>query len=184
MTFKSFPKKTRVIIFVIGAVISLTVINYLAYKTNEFFTNNELKYHSPIAIQFHKLITIEKRVWQIVNVNEIVDAHASPLTPDQQYLCDKFGPNCKMALAIQHAENGTGECGRMGFNYGADGKVSSVDFGFMQINSVHIKKGAGWTPADLMDCHKNIDDAYEIFKQSGFGPWSTYQSKAYLKFMY
>ncbi|MDQ3816096.1 MAG: hypothetical protein M3362_00210 [Acidobacteriota bacterium] len=82
-----------------------------------------------------------------------------------------------MALAISQAENGSRKCDRAS----KPNKNGTIDYGVFQINSVHLKKG--WKLSELKDCYKNVDYAYEIYKASGWNPWSTYKNGAYKKFL-
>ena len=95
----------------------------------------------------------------------------------QQYTCEKFGPACRVALAIQSAENGKGDC--QAYHYNSDG---SLDWGYFQINSVHLTR-RGVNLRDLLDCKANIDFAFQLYKEEGFQPWTTYVSGAYRKFL-
>ena len=61
---------------------------------------------------------------------------------------------------IQHLENGTEQCDR--FHVNTNG---TIDVGLMQINSVHLKNGVSLS--DLVDCHKNVDIAYALYKKQG-----------------
>jgi hypothetical protein len=99
------------------------------------------------------------------------------LTNYQQYACDKFGPACRIALAIQAAENANGAC--EAYHYNADG---SLDWGYFQINTVHLTR-RGVNLRDLLDCKANIDFAYQLYKEEGFEPWTTYTSGQYRKFL-
>jgi uncharacterized protein YraI len=74
------------------------------------------------------------------------DQHGRPLSADQQYACEKFGPACRVALAIQRAENPSGRCEI--YHYNSDG---TLDWGYFQINTVHLKR-AGLNLHDLLDC--------------------------------
>ncbi len=99
-----------------------------------------------------------------------------PLTAYQQYTCRKFGPACRVALAIQRAENPQGKCET--YHYNADG---TLDWGYFQINTVHLKR-PGVNLRDLLDCKANIDYAYKLYlEQNGFSAWSTYRNGAYLR---
>lgn len=183
---KKVSKVSRKIkVYGIATLLVLVLIVYAIYQVNKFFETHQFVFSSPITIQTHMPIRIALRLPTVIEKTlaaEIPEQHISPLNANQQYLCDKFGKDCSTALAIQRAENGTGQCDRLAFNYGKDGKVSSVDMGYMQINSIHLKKG--WTGSELLDCKANIDHAYEIFKQQGFTPWVTFTSGAYKKFIW
>jgi hypothetical protein len=108
----------------------------------------------------------------------VTDRSKIALTPNQRYVCDKFGPACRVALAIQRAENSIGACEIYHYNT-YDG---TLDWGYFQINSVHLRR-PGLNLRDLLDCKANIDYAYELFLEKGFAPWTSYTSGAYRKFL-
>lgn len=87
-----------------------------------------------------------------------------------------FGDDCKMALAVSQAENGTRQCDRVS----KPNSNGSRDYGVFQINSVHMRKG--YTEADLKDCLTNIKLAKEIYDNQNWGPWTVYKSGAYKKY--
>jgi hypothetical protein len=108
----------------------------------------------------------------------MTDRPKTALTTNQQYVCEKFGPACRVALAIQRAENSMGACEIYHYNT-SDG---TLDWGYFQINSVHLRR-PGLNLRDLLDCKANIDYAYRLFLEKGFAPWTTYTSGAYRKFL-
>jgi hypothetical protein len=99
------------------------------------------------------------------------------LTAYQQYACNKFGSACRIALAVQRAENPRGACEI--YHYNSDG---TLDWGYFQINTVHLKR-AGVNLRSLLDCKANIDFAYQLYSERGFEPWTTFNSGAYRKFL-
>ena len=99
-------------------------------------------------------------------------------TPYQRYACEKFGPACAVALAIQAAENPQGACEIYHYN-STDG---TLDWGFFQINTAHLMR-QGLNLRDLLDCKTNIDFAYKLYTEHGFQPWTTYVSGTYRKFL-
>jgi len=105
------------------------------------------------------------------------DQFGHRLSAYQQYACNKFGPACRIALAVQRAENPRGACEI--YHYNSDG---TLDWGYFQINTVHLKR-AGVNLRDLLDCQANIDFAYQLYKERGFEPWTTYNSGAYRQFL-
>lgn len=105
------------------------------------------------------------------------DQFGRHLTAYQQYACNKFGSACRVALAIQRAENPRGACEI--YHYNSDG---TLDWGYFQINTVHLKR-VGVNLRDLLDCRANIDFAYQLYQERGFAPWSTYNNGAYLRFL-
>src|SRR5689334_867175 len=106
------------------------------------------------------------------------DQSGRPLTAFQQYACQKFGSACRVALAIQRAENPQGKCEI--YHYNTDG---TLDWGYFQINTVHLKR-PGLNLRDLLDCKANIDFAYQLYRErGGFTPWSTYNNGRYRGFL-
>ena len=105
------------------------------------------------------------------------DQQGHRLTAYQQYACRKFGSGCRVALAIQRAENPKGACEI--YHHNTDG---TLDWGYFQINTVHLER-PGLNLRDLLDCKANIDFAYQLYRERGFAPWSTYNNGAYLKFL-
>ena len=99
------------------------------------------------------------------------------MTPSQQYTCEKFGPACRIALAVQAAENLKGDC--EAYHYNSDG---TLDWGYFQINSIHLTR-RGVNLRDLLDCKANIDFAYRLYTEEGFQPWSTFVGGRYRKFL-
>lgn len=135
------------------------------------------------TIRLQNIINIEPRNQPQDNSKTdslIHKAKAETINPDklntEDYICYKFGPACKMALAISQAENGTRQCDRFGVNTN-----KTLDVGVFQINTVHLKKG--YTLNQLADCHTNIDIAYDIYKAQGWKPWVAYQNQSYKRFL-
>ena len=113
---------------------------------------------------------------------ETPQARSNPLnellSPYQRYACEKFGPACPVALAIQTAENPQGACEIYHYN----STNGTLDWGFFQINTVHLTR-RGLNLRDLLDCRTNIDFAYQLFQKRGFEPWTTYIDGTYRKFL-
>ena len=120
----------------------------------------------------------------VSNIAHLLTATSNPadlnegLTVHQRYLCEKFGPACRVALAVQLAENPSGACEIYHYN-ASDG---TLDWGYFQINSVHLTR-PGLNLRDLLDCKTNIDYAYQLYSRKGFDPWSVYTSGAYRRFL-
>ncbi len=90
----------------------------------------------------------------------------------------KIRPDCRLALAIQRAENPAGKCDI--YHYNTDG---SLDWGYFQINTVHLER-PGFNLRDLLDCKANIDFAHQLYlEKGGFTPWSTFKNGRYRQFM-
>lgn len=175
---------------IIGAALLIPIgLFFVAYQINQFFNQNTLYFQSPIMFQTPVLIKQRPPSLQIkLNSTWISEAKAQNLpvynafyfpglNPIEIDICQTFGKDCKMALSISWSENGTRQCDRYQVN-----RDKSIDYGIFQINSTHINKE--WKLADLIDCHQNIQYAYQIFKSSGWYPWTVYKSGAYKKSPY
>jgi hypothetical protein len=132
---------------------------------------------SPIRIRFQWPLVIAPRISPVEASGARADQLGRRLTAYQQYACNKFGPACRTALAIQRAENPRGACEI--YHYNSDG---TLDWGYFQVNTVHLKR-AGVNLRDLLDCKANIDFAYRLYTERGFAAWSTFNSGAYLQFL-
>lgn len=179
---KELPKQHKAkkysLISVIGLVLAISLFFFGAYKINKFFENNKFVFQTPIKVTIQTPVYIAHRDNAPTIVQEVMASeNVSPLTPDQQYLCNLFGKDCVTALAIFRAESGMSN---KAINVNSNG---SVDFGCMQINSVHFKN-IDVSKINLLNCQDNIDVAYKIFKQQGnFTAWSAYNNGAYKKYL-
>ncbi|MDQ2711335.1 MAG: hypothetical protein M3Y24_03700 [Acidobacteriota bacterium] len=128
---------------------------------------------SPLRLHFQFPIVVSLRT-RTENAYQAQQDQRHSLTAYQQYACQKFGSDCRIALAIQRAENPKGKCEI--YHYNADG---TLDWGYFQINTVHLKR-PGLNLRDLLDCKANIDFAYQLYlEKQGFTPWSTFNNGAY-----
>jgi hypothetical protein len=140
-----------------------------------FHSHYTLSWQTPVRIHFQSPLVISRRAETLAARDAQYDQHHS-LNAYQQYTCRKFGPACRVALAIQRAENPAGKCEI--YHHNADG---TLDWGYFQINTVHLKR-PGVNLRDLLDCKANIDFAYRLYLENrGFSAWSTYTSGAYLR---
>jgi hypothetical protein len=132
---------------------------------------------SPIRVRLQWPLVIALRT-KTEDAYEAQFDQRRPLSAYQQYACTKFGPACRLALAIQRAENPQGKCEI--YHYNADG---TLDWGYFQINTVRLKR-PGLNLRDLLDCKANIDFAYQLYvEKHGFTPWSTYNNGMYKRFL-
>jgi hypothetical protein len=133
---------------------------------------------SPVRLRFQSPLVIAPRSWPEEAAAARADQLGRRLTAYQQYACNKFGSACRIALAVQRAENPRGACEI--YHYNSDG---TLDWGYFQINTVHLKR-PGVNLRDLLDCQANIDFAYQLYSERGFQPWTTYTSGAYLQYLH
>jgi hypothetical protein len=132
---------------------------------------------SPLRIQFQWPLVIAPRISAAEAGAAQADQLGRRLTAYQQYACNKFGSACRIALAVQRAENPRGACEI--YHSNSDG---TLDWGYFQVNTVHLKR-AGVNLRDLLDCKANIDFAYKLYTERGFEPWTTFNSGAYRQFL-
>jgi hypothetical protein len=135
-----------------------------------------VSFRSPLRVRLQWPVVIAARTSGETSEAQS-DQFGHRLTAYQQYACNKFGSACRIALAVQRAENPRGDCET--YHYNSDG---TLDWGYFQINTVHLKR-AGVNLRDLLDCKANIDFAYQLYTEKGFEPWTTYRSGAYLEFL-
>ena len=132
---------------------------------------------SPLRVRLQSPVVIAPRTSLEETSAAQADQFGHRLTAYQQYACNKFGPACRVALAVQRAENPRGDCEI--YHYNSDG---TLDWGYFQINTVHLKR-AGVNLRGLLDCRANVDFAYQLYTERGFEPWTTYRSGAYRQFL-
>ena len=132
---------------------------------------------TPVRLRFQSPLVIAPREWAEETGQAQNDQFGHRLTAYQQYACNKFGPACRIALAVQRAENPRGICEV--YHYNTNG---TLDWGYFQINTVHLKR-PGLNLRDLLDCKANIDFAFQLYKERGFEPWSTFTSGAYRQYL-
>jgi len=157
--------------------LGLLATGIVIIATGTFFNNYELNFRQPINIKLHAPITIAKRIAKtnIITIAQ-ADTHNNPLTPTQQYICDKFGDQCRVALSVAKAESND-NCNEVNVNTNG-----TVDLGIFMENSVHL--GKQFSLYDLASCQTQIDAAYKLYKEQGWGIWVSYTSGAYKKYLY
>ncbi len=159
--------------------VALMVGGFIAgYGILQFHHHYAVSLQSPVKLKIQWPLVIAQRTISGDAVEAQSDQAGRPLTAWQQYACGKFGTACRVALAIQRAENPQGKCEI--YHYNTNG---TLDWGYFQINTVHLKR-PGLNLRDLLDCRANIDFAWQLYvEKGGFTPWSTYNSGAYLKYL-
>ena len=157
-----------------GAMVSAVALlsgALLAYLIAEVHASYVFNLQTPVRVHMQLPVVVSPRVEETHAVQQVKVEQHSSLDFYQQYACEKFGPACATALAIQRAENPTGKCEVYHYNTGG-----SLDWGYFQINTVHLKR-KDVNLRDLLDCKANIDFAYKIYRENGFAAWSTYKSR-------
>lgn len=133
----------------VGVVLLVTVIAAFAFLIlRDRYT---FSLQSPALIHWRWPLVVAVRTGDEDSKEAQADQFGHRLTAYQQYACNKFGSACRIALAIQRAENPRGACEI--YHYNSDG---TLDWGYFQINTVHLKR-VGLNLRDLLDCRANID---------------------------
>ena len=169
------PDPIRNWIRIFGFLFPLAAITGVAGAV--FLADNIITLRSPVRILFQLPLVITPRMRPEESRAAQGDQFGHRLTAFQQYACNKFGSACRIALAVQRAENPRGECEI--YHYNSDG---TLDWGYFQINTVHLKR-PGVNLRGLLDCKANIDFAYQLYTERGFDPWTTYRDGVYLKYL-
>ena len=167
--------KRKLILSTLAILGFLTMICAFAVRVALWFDSNKVIVKSPIVITTQKVVTVEKRVVEVINPITMIVYPEDVKTDIEKYICDKWGiADCKMALAVAKAESGL-RCNALNINTN-----DTADLGLFQLNTTHLKKGGDWTLANMGDCYKNVDLAYELWKEQGFSPWVAFNTGAYL----
>ncbi len=162
-------RRGAIFVVVVGALIV-----YWALQIHERYT---ISLQSPVHLRLHWPLVIARRMVSEQANQAQLDQHR-PLSAYQQYACLKFGDACRIALAIQRAENPDGKCEI--YHYNSDG---TLDWGYFQINTVHLQR-PGLNLRDLLDCRANIDFAYQLYSERhSFSAWSTFNNGSYRKYL-
>lgn len=167
--------KKKIIFSTLAILGFLTMICAIAVKVALWFDSNKVIVKSPLVVTTQKVVTVEKRVVEVINPVVVMDYPEEVDTDIEKYICEKWGlMDCKTALAIAKAESGL-KCDAININTNG-----TVDLGLYQLNTTHLKKGGDWTLANMGDCYKNVDLAYKLFQEQGWNPWVVYLTGAYL----
>jgi hypothetical protein len=167
------PNGTNLVVAIVFVIAGAFVV-YWALQIHARYT---ISLQSPLHVRLHWPLVVARRMVSEQADLAQQDQHR-PLSAYQQYACLKFGDACRVALAIQRAENPEGKCET--YHYNSDG---TLDWGYFQINTVHIKR-PGLNLRDLLDCRANIDFAFQLYSErSNFSAWSTYNNGSYRKFL-
>lgn len=167
-----------------------------------FFDRYDVGYQNPISIKVQSPISVTSR--RVLNpvVERGIIPTSTPMpsptvtpTVGQKKKVSRYSPNDQeiidyikskdwddaTAIKIAKSENfwnltKSFDCQREG----ATNKDGTIDRGIFQINSLHITSGAT-TLEDVLDCYKNIDFAYRLYKARGnFTAWAAYNNLSYL----
>jgi hypothetical protein len=142
---------------VVSLVAATTTLAVLVLRSQYTFS-----LQSPVRVHFQWPLVVAAKTAGEDALEAQTDQFGRSLTAYQQYACNKFGSACRVALAIQRAENPKGACEI--YHYNSDG---TLDWGYFQINTVHLTR-VGLNLRDLLDCRANIDFAYQLLPGARF----------------
>lgn len=96
-----------------------------------------------------------------------------PKNEIEELLCaEKYDWNCEIMSAIAKEESRQ----RCDINNAGLNRNGSIDYGVLQINSVH-----NFDYNQIYDCEYNIERGYKIWLSQGYRAWSSFNSGAYIK---
>ena len=176
---KKTAKRLTLASLLLGVVLAGVVFAVIA--VTRFYDENTVVVKSPIevAVKTNRVVEIQPRVKTLV-VSERTEKVAEIVAGEEDkdlatYICEKWGVvECKTALAVAKAESGM-RCDA--YNANTNG---SVDLSVFQLNTIHLAKGGEWTLANMADCRKNVDLAYEVWQAQGWNPWVAYRNGSWL----
>src|SRR5689334_8930934 len=105
----------------VGAVLSVVILGWW------FADHYTVSLQSPVKITLQWPVVITERLTSEDAEAARADQQGRRLSAWQEYTCRKFGPDCRIALAIQRAENPKGKCEI--YHYNPDG---TLDWGYFQ----------------------------------------------------
>jgi hypothetical protein len=174
--FQPSPLRIGLTVMILAAGV---LVVYSGWRMKDVYT---FRLQSPIWFQLRGPLVVFRRVKPLAVPSTGAAAarhdHTVPITTNEQYVCQEFGSSCRVALAVQRAENPQGKCEI--YHHNADG---TLDWGYFQINSVHLKRRKV-SLGDLLDCKTNIDFAFQLYTENhGFTPWASYNTGRYRRYL-
>ena len=111
--------------FIQGAFRSLALLLIAAAALTTgglwFHSHYTLSWQSPLVVRLQLPIVVAERMESEGATEAQADQQGHGLSAWQQYACRKFGADCRIALAIQRAENAQGKCEI--YHYNSDGTL-------------------------------------------------------------
>ena len=104
-----------------------------------------------------------------------------PKSDIEALICQYFTDSCDVAIAVAQCESELRDhaVGDHAIAYIQDGVEYGKSYGVFQIRSLPGRP----EPAKLLDPSFNVQYAYNLYKRSGFTPWSAYTNDCYLAFL-
>lgn len=188
-------KKQKTIIYLkrIG-LISISLFFVLSIYTTYDFINNHtfrtpilIRFQNPAPYKYHPLISPVGKAKKKVSLIHQAYAAEEPIT-DQKIADYIRSKDWDYSIAIRIAKSENGWNSRKHFdctiNNAGTNRDGSIDYGIFQINNIHRAKIEAYylRPFEevVTNCFDNVDVAYDIYKSSGWYPWSAYNNGSYL----
>jgi hypothetical protein len=140
--------------FLLG-LLGLSAGMFAVSESADIYSHYTLTWRSPVRIYFESPVLIAQRTQTVEARNAQRDARPS-LTAYQQYACQKFGPACRMALAIQPSETQKGNARRITIT------VTARSTGGTSRSTPCTSKRRGVNLRDLLDCKANIETILKL----------------------
>jgi hypothetical protein len=165
-------------------ILAVSVVGFAVIRVALWFDNNKIVFNKPITVvvKTQKMVQIQKReaerIVEYIGQNELDKLIAEAEQPElAQYICDKWGPvHCPTALAVAKAESGMREDG-VNSN---DGSPRNIDVGIFQINLKYHGHKPGCSLKELADAYTNVDCAFSLWQEQGWGIWVAYTRNMHL----
>ncbi len=169
--------KTKVLAVVASIILVVGLLDVILRAVSSWFDTHTIKFNKVVQIQLQSPIEIKSREAQVKEIVKVINAIPNPVdlkTDTEKYIYEKFGlQDYKVAIAIARSESGLREDA---INVNTNG---SVDVGVFQVNSSNFKR-PGCSLKEIANYKGNIDCAYSMFKASGWSPWVTFKTGAFI----
>lgn len=161
-------------ITLLGIIVVLIIFTAVV-AVSSWFDSNRIVFESLQVNVRMPSVRVEKRpiISPIVQVmydygNVEVD------TPIKEYVCQKFGEDCRIALAVVQCESGWNE---NAYNINTNG---TVDASIWMLNSIHWDRFGGITK--ITDSYYATDVAHQLYTEAGgtFTPWVATRTQCFV----
>jgi len=187
MSKRRISWKVKLVVSIVIVIALVVLLNQLAREITRWFDTHTIQWNQVVSITIKPPFEVKKREVPAEKIIEVVEKIPEPQdleTDIEKQIYDKWGiEHFRTAIAVAKAESGL-NCNAINVN-----KNGSVDFSVFQVNSLWLKK---YPLADLADCKKNIEIAYEIWdsqdgvignNQGSWKPWVAATNGRFLEFL-
>jgi hypothetical protein len=185
---KAINLKTKVVAVILSLIIVLALLFQLGMKIAEWFDTHAIVKQKVLTIDLKAPFRIEERKVPTTEIVRVIEDAPEPEdleTDVEKKIFEVFGiENYKMAISVARAESGL-NCNALN-TYNSNG---TADFSVFQVNSIWIKE---YSLAEITDCMRNIEIAYEIWDRAdgevgndrgSWNPWVAARDGKHIQFM-